>query len=746
MTSDNAKVVTENPSLRIGILRLIYTKEEGKTSMVKTMSFDRLTGIALGRYYLERYIGQSRLGPTFLARTSSASPCLVRFLEEPMTMTPQEHAIYLEQFQDRARQIAALQHPSLLPLQDYGVYQGLPYLVSPHLPLRSLRSRLAKLGTLDLFTVGRYLDQMATALEYAHGHGVLHGGLSIDSIFTRLDGNLVLADVGVKSLLELYTQGVSGPRLLEWSDGYAPEQLLGKPSSAATDVYALGVIVFYLLTNRDVFADGAHDTRIQQHLHSPVPQLNELRSDLPSGIYNTVVRALAKDPDKRYQQPGAFANAFHRSMNVADRMRLPFIVSEPLSPEEARITPVTENQRRDVQVAKSASSNNDTGIPDQSARASHTQHGIAGERMVDSRIMPRPGLILRMAQKRRRRLLPVVGVAVLVFVLLASGITAFVQLAQKNATRSTTTGQVTFFATQENTDEQTNALRISISHLAAPPAGSIYQGWILNDSTEGVTGLGPLTEQGAVWSLTFQTTISNLLAVGDKLEITQEQGNVSAPTGHVILEGSFPVMAFAHIQHLLVSFPLTPGKVGMLIGLVQQSHLLDSQATVLESVASSRNIIATGCVTQSMLDIIQGINNPHYQPLTDVCSKQYDSVTGDGFGLLGKGFVAGAEEHASLALAQKDATDSMHQHAALMDIALSNIAGWVTSIEQDLLHLQARPSDLALVQQIATLADAAYYGVDTNGDGRIDPVTGEAGAITAYQQGQLMAALTLAPA
>ena len=80
-----------------------------------------------------------------------------------------------------------------------------------------------------------------------------------------------------------------------------------------------------------------------------------------------------------------------------------------------------------------------------------------------------------------------------------------------------------------------------------------------------------------------------------------------------------------------------------------------------------------------------------------------------------------------------------------MDIALTNITGWVTTIEQDVLNLRAHPTDLTAIQKITTLADEAYHGVDANGDGQIDAVVGEAGALTAYQQGQLMATLTLAP-
>src|SRR5579863_5835637 len=117
--------------------------------MIKTVSFDKLAGVELGHYRVERYLGQSKIGPTFLARTDVATTYLVRFLDSPLYSMARERDVYLDQFQYRARLITTLQHPYILPLLDYGIYRGLPYLVSPHIPLRTLRTRVMKYGTLD---------------------------------------------------------------------------------------------------------------------------------------------------------------------------------------------------------------------------------------------------------------------------------------------------------------------------------------------------------------------------------------------------------------------------------------------------------------------------------------------------------------------------------------------------------------------------------------------------------------------
>ncbi len=328
--------------------------------------------------------------------------------------------------------------------------------------------------------------------------------------------------------------------------------------------------------------------------------------------------------------------------------------------------------------------------------------------------------------------------------MIASGLIGAVLLSQKSSATSSVSGQVTFFTSQNGPGGRTNALNIIIHGLDALPAGSEYAAWFINQDTEAVTALGTLTMNNQTGSLVFSQASDNLLTPGDKLEITQEQGALVAPTGKVILTGTFPIKAFAHVEHLLVIYPETPGKIGLLVGVLEQTHLLDIQAAVLQSAATGQNTVAISCAAQSMLDIIEGIHGSHYQQLEGICALQNVTTAGDGFGLLGKeGYVTGSTEHAGFAISQPDATSAMHQHAKLMDIALSNIIGWVTTIDHDALLLRTHPTDLSKVEEIVRLADYAYHGVDVNGDGQIDPVVGEAGAITALLQGQLMATLSL---
>src|SRR6266446_4401674 len=735
----------------------MYDESEGYM-MIEHASYDKLIGVTTGNYRLEQFIGQGKLGPVFLARTNGATTtCLLRFLVGPTNPNGRERDVYLERFQHQASQIAILRHPYILPLLGYGTYRGIPYLVSPHIAMRSLRTRLAKSGPLDVFAVGRYLDQVAAMLEYAHQHGVLHGDLTVDCIFIRLDGQLAVADVGVIDLLGLNTQDAQQDWLREGSEVYAPEQLLGKPAGPYTDVYALGAVLYHLLTGSPVFTGNTPDELAQQHLYASIPPLAQRRTDLPAGLYSIIARALAKDPAQRFRQPGALANAYHRIVDPHNGTRVPFVV--PPSHEVQTQGPLAlAAALPDVQLSELDSSNNGSAAVDwdHSAQRPALRTPFPSPLPPNSTADPfsqpdgpRPSLLRRLRRKHVRRNMLIA--VLLLLLLVASGTVGITFITQQGRATAGLAGQVMLFDAQNGPPGRTDALTIVVHGLDVPPAGFQYAAWLINDQSEVVIPLGTLTAKQQTFSQTYAGESTNgqagtnLLAGEEKLEITLEQGTVKLPAGKEILSGTFPPMAFAHIQHLLVSFPATPGKVGMLVGMLEQTHLLNIQADVLQSLVASGNTVAIGCVAQSMIDLIEGTQGHHYRPLAAMCARQNVTATADGFGLLGNGYLAGAAEHATLAISQSDATSTMRLHAGLMATALSNIKGWVTTVDQDAFTLRDNPVDLTKVQEMATLADQAYHGVDTNGDGQIDPVAGEGGALTAYQQGQLMATLSLAP-
>lgn len=368
---------------------------------------------------------------------------------------------------------------------------------------------------------------------------------------------------------------------------------------------------------------------------------------------------------------------------------------------------------------------------------------------------PQPTLLPTITAPRQRKRPRVPLLAVILLVLLAGGTLLTVgllrnlQTSNSNSLAANASGQVTFFD-GTNGSSGTDALRVTINGLRAAPTGSHYSAWLVDEIGERTTSLGTLSAEGGTFTLSFAgnggngKAGTNLLSSGNMVEITQEQGNVQLPTGKVLLTASFPPKAFVHIKHLLFSFPTTPEKIGLLVGLLEQTRLLNAQALALQSIADGQNAGAIQCIAQSIIDISEGPQGAHYQALPAACGASIP--TGDGFGILGtNGYAATAATHASLAATQTDTTPTIRQHANEVEIGTTNITRWVTTIDQDALALLANPLNQASIPEIVARADHAFRGIDNNGNGQIEPIADEEGAATAYLRGQLMATLTLMP-
>ncbi len=309
--------------------------------MVEHSAFDKLTGATLGNYLLEQLVERSEAGSVFIARNNATETRFrLRILAVPPNLAPEDRLVYLGRFQQEANQVASLQHTHILPLVDYatrspaGNPEGLswPYLVSPYLPMKSLSAHLAQKGPVDAVLASRYLDQIASALEYAHQQGVLHRNLTTECIFISQDGNLLVADFGVKRMLDAgarfatpgTTKGVYG---MNEASAPAPEQILGQTIDTYTDVYALGAVLYRMLTGHRVFRGKTREEIIEQHLQAPIPTLATWRDDLPIVLDDVIARAMAKEPAQRYRQPGEVANAYHQVVTPHDTQRAPFFVA-----------------------------------------------------------------------------------------------------------------------------------------------------------------------------------------------------------------------------------------------------------------------------------------------------------------------------------------------------------------------------------------------------------------------------------
>ncbi len=312
-----------------------------------------------------------------------------------------------------------------------------------------------------------------------------------------------------------------------------------------------------------------------------------------------------------------------------------------------------------------------------------------------------------------------------------------------NAVRSI--GSVQFSETSEGI---VNGLRLRVNMLPPLPAGAHYQAWLIDTTSENILPLGDLTSENQEYTLNFPGDFNNdnLLGQGTLLEITQENTRTVVPQGNIAAYGTFPTQSEVHVNHLLLSFPTTPNKIGLFEGVVQQTDILDTEAHQLNLVASKNPPLAQ-CLTQSMLNTIEGTQGAHYRAPSRTCAT-FEIVAGDGFGLLAPtpagnaGYIDLAIDHASLAIQQPDATTAMQRSGRDLIQTLNALASQLTQLDIALATLSPT-SSVAEITSIVALADQAYLGQGqpVNNGSQNNAVTG--GVKAAISESEGLVSITL---
>ncbi len=253
--------------------------------------------------------GMSRL---FLATEASLNRKVVIKLLPPELSSEVSAARFKQEMEFAAR----LQHPHILPILAAGTREGLLYYLMPYVAGESLRSRLEREGRLPVADATRLLAEVADALAFAHGEGVIHRDIKPENIL--LEGkHAVLADFGIaRALLESRTGSrLTGTGVSIGTPGYmSPEQLSGGNVDARADVYALAVVGYEILAGVTPFAGPSVQAVVTGHLTQTPRPLGELRPEVPPALGAAMAKALAKDPGDRFRTAAEFAEAVASSV------------------------------------------------------------------------------------------------------------------------------------------------------------------------------------------------------------------------------------------------------------------------------------------------------------------------------------------------------------------------------------------------------------------------------------------------
>lgn len=295
-------------------------------------------GQHLGHYRLTRLLGQGGFAEVYLAEhlhlgTEAAIKVLYTHLVS---------ADEVEAFRTEARTIARLKHPNIIRVFDFGLEEGIPYLVMDYFSAGTLRQRYPKGSRLDLATIITYVKQVAAALHYAHECKLIHRDVKPENMLLGEHSEVVLSDFGIAIVAQSSRDGHALDTVGTISY-MAPEQIRAHPRPAS-DQYALGVVVYEWLTGERPFTGSFTEIAAKQCTVSPPP----LRQTLPGispRLEQVIFTALAKDPKERFASVLAFATALEQASIIEPAF---ILTVPPLPPGQ----PTQQSQLQTKEIVK----------------------------------------------------------------------------------------------------------------------------------------------------------------------------------------------------------------------------------------------------------------------------------------------------------------------------------------------------------------------------------------------------------
>ena len=269
-----------------------------------------LAGQMLDHYRLIEAIGQGGMATVYRAQdTRSPREVAVKVLSSSVGGDRR----FVRRFRREAGIATRLNHPHILPVLAYGEARGVVYLVMPLVRGQTLQDVLSKRspGPAD---AGRWIGQVAAALDFAHRKGVIHRDVKPSNVLIDDHGRALLTDFGLARLVE-GTGTLTGSMLMGTPAYVSPEQARGQPVDARTDQYALGVILYQIAVGRLPFDADTPMGTVLMHIQQPVPRPRSLNPDLPPAVEAVILKALAKERSERFPSVAALGRAYQEALS-----------------------------------------------------------------------------------------------------------------------------------------------------------------------------------------------------------------------------------------------------------------------------------------------------------------------------------------------------------------------------------------------------------------------------------------------
>lgn len=272
-------------------------------------------GTKLGPYEVLAPLGAGGMGEVYRARDPQLGrEVAIKILPSYLSRDPDR----LRRFEQEARAAAALNHPNILAVYQMGTHEGAPYLVSELLEGSTLRDQLLR-GPVQIRKAVDYSVQTAQGLAAAHEKGIVHRDLKPENLFLTKDGRIKILDFGLAKLIQhpgasdpgspTMTEGTE-PGVVLGTVGYmSPEQVRGQTADGRADLFALGAILYELLTGKRAFHKPTSAETMSAILNEEPPAASQITPGIPPGLQRVVQRCLEKAPEQRFHSASDLAFA-----------------------------------------------------------------------------------------------------------------------------------------------------------------------------------------------------------------------------------------------------------------------------------------------------------------------------------------------------------------------------------------------------------------------------------------------------
>lgn len=260
----------------------------------------------IGRYIVKSELGRGGMATVYRAHDPSVDrEVAIKVLPREMLHDPQ----FRSRFEREIKMVAALEHPSIVPIYDVGDEDGQPYFVMRYMTGGSLSDGIEK-GKFSVQDTARIIEKIARGLAYSHRKGIIHRDLKPDNILFDDSGDPFISDFGVAKLTEA-SGGLTGSGVIGTPAYMSPEQAQGNEIDSRSDVYGLGVIIYQMLSGQQPYSADTPMGVVVKHITEPVPEILNLIPNLPHEVDDVIKTAMAKDKANRYPTTVDLAKALN---------------------------------------------------------------------------------------------------------------------------------------------------------------------------------------------------------------------------------------------------------------------------------------------------------------------------------------------------------------------------------------------------------------------------------------------------